>query len=482
MAFSYENLQVLLRRMKEDLEDFGSDVQDNMMSAGKDIKDNLDAYIDTRVKDIISKMVESNTSDNNIVTMIKEIKDLSRENCTLKSEIKVQQEELSNMHLLVARVRQASDTKSRQIQKLESDMEKLGKENTSLTETYVSRITEERLIEEMKSRFTLSQIIDMFIPNEDIAAQWGFYPIDDTESYSFYKEQIGNFWTPWSINFSGDYTAFNQLTETEKNLLRLTLGIFNFLDGGVVDNLVVRFMIEAETLKARVFYAAQTLIECFHGETYAMMIDTICPNESDRQNLRTAVNRMKFMKNYADLVKEFSQASLPLRLRQVCQGVLENLGFAAFFAVIFYFKYGREEPAKINGILFGNQEILKDECLHAEYAFMMYQRQFNPDDKDYVETMIRRMVEISFEAINELLPQDLPTMSNEDLKNYVKFIADVTMVKFGFEKIWHVKNPLTWMSNLGQTEKPQIFERQSAGYQTAQIEGNLDPSNLPSDF
>ena len=82
--------------------------------------------------------------------------------------------------------------------------------------------------------------------------------------------------------------------------------------------------------------------------------------------------------------------------------------------------------------------------------------------------IMKEAVSIEEEFICESLPVDLIGMSKNEMKQYIKYVADRLLNSFGYSKIYHTNNPFPFMMKLNLDGKTNFFEQRVSEYSFAQ--------------
>lgn len=356
----------------------------------------------------------------------------------------------------------------------------------------LDNVSDDDLLNETFKRFTVPQLIDALTERQrrgskvPVARRLGVFPITDTISFKAFEEQLAAFWVPGEANFEKDRLCFSQLSPEEKSFLKMILAIFAFQDGDVIENLVLRFLIEAPTVEGKLFYLAQALIEAIHAHSYSLQIHNITDSQEERDEMINAVDRLSFLKEKELLNEKYKSGQMSLAERQVAYGCLEGIGFSSLFAGIFAFKH-RKPYLSLDGIFFSNEKIAQDEGLHRDYGVNQVRLALSKNDALHekldpliseeilrvsggitpqrVLEIVKEFVAIEEMCVNQILPTCIPTLTNAQLKDYVHFVADRYLVDVGLEKHYHIENPLPYMDALGDVALPNFFERRVGNYQ-----------------
>lgn len=338
------------------------------------------------------------------------------------------------------------------------------------------------------------------------------YPIKNKDIFTLYKQLQKSYWTMEEIKLAEDKTDWKKLTEHEQNFIKSIIAFFANADEMVNKNLFNNFINEIKIKESGFFFALQSSNEVVHQETYNAIIDAIITDNNEKQELFNAVrtlplvtNKAKFInkwmegpgdvinyKNLKSLIKPNDVDDITLYNicksfnkftnnndicnRSICKRLIaficvEGILFSASFCALFWLK----EKAVMYGTTSSNEFISRDEGLHVDHLSLLYSKlQYNKEyGKQYAEEIVKEAVEIEIEFINCALPNKLIGMNAELLIQYVKFIADYTIVnKLGYEKIYNVENPFDFMKKISLQGKTNFFERRVTEYSSAKMLSN----------
>jgi ribonucleotide reductase beta subunit family protein with ferritin-like domain len=91
-------------------------------------------------------------------------------------------------------------------------------------------------------------------------------------------------------------------------------------------------------------------------------------------------------------------------------------------------------------------------------------------------------VEIEIEFICEALPCRLIGMNATLMTNYIKFVADRLVLQLGYEKIYNVENPFSFMELISIDSKTNFFEKRVSEYSLASKDKNENIFDMICDF
>lgn len=136
--------------------------------------------------------------------------------------------------------------------------------------------------------------------HNDLAQRYSFFPIKDEQMYEFYKTQEAAIWTSSEMDFSLDKKDYNELSLPLRKIIDYVNAFFASTDGLIIDNIAVRFLLEAKSTEEQAFYITQLFIEVVHSETYSLIINTLIEDpkrRSDYLNQQIIGNVLKINQN-----------------------------------------------------------------------------------------------------------------------------------------------------------------------------------------
>ena len=306
-------------------------------------------------------------------------------------------------------------------------------------------------------------------------------PIKFNSTWKFYKKAVASFWTPEEIDFSKDMNDWEKLNENEKHFIKHVLGFFAASDGIVNLNIMDRFLQKVNMMEAKYFYIFQMMIENIHSETYALLLDTYIKDEKEKQKLLNSIHTIPCIKKKAEwALKWISNDDVPFAYRLVVFAAVEGIHFSGSFAAIFWLKKRGLMP----GLSFSNQLISRDEGLHTDFGCHLYSTLNNKLEIEEVNKIIDEAVNIEIEFITESLSCSLLGMNKDDMRVYIKFVADRLLVQLGYKKVYNEKNPFDFMDMISMEQKGNFFETKISEYVKAGVmeNDNSFELNITDDF
>ena len=286
------------------------------------------------------------------------------------------------------------------------------------------------------------------------------FPIKYPDLWALYKKAVGSFWTAEEIDLGADVTDWTRLTDPEKHFIKMVLAFFAASDGIVMENINLNFGTEVQIAEARAFYAYQSFNESIHGETYSLMIDKLVEDKAEKDSLFRAIETVPAVKRKAEWALEWMGGSKtrPFAQRLVAFACMEGIFFSGSFCSIFWLK----KRGVLPGLCFSNELISRDEGLHLEFAVALYHHL--TDKSAPVADIVRGAVAIEESFITEALPCKLIGMDAEQMKQYIRYVADRLMKQLGHQAIYGAENPFAWMETISLEGKTNFFEKRVGDY------------------
>jgi len=231
--------------------------------------------------------------------------------------------------------------------------------------------------------------------------------------------------------------------------------------------------------EVQMMLAAFSNIETVHIDAYSHLLDTVGMPEVEYQ----AFMKYKEMKDKYDYMQEFNVDSKEniAKTLAVFGGFTEGLQLFASFAMLLNF----QRFGKMKGMCQIVAWSVRDETLHTNSIIKLFRTfvQENPEiwtpklQKELAESC-QTIVEHEDAFIDLAFEFDgaVEGMTAEDVKLYIRFIADRRLNQLGLESVYHIeRNPLPWLDELlGAPEHTNFFENRVTEYAKAATKGTWD--------
>ena len=295
------------------------------------------------------------------------------------------------------------------------------------------------------------------------------FPIEHNDIWEFYKSHQAAFWTAEEVDLTNDIRDWNNLTENEQYFIKNILSFFAASDGIVNENLAENFVKEVQYPEAKFFYGFQLMMENIHSLMYSLLIDTYISNEKEKQLCFTALDNLPAVQKKAKWALDWIKNST-FQERLVAFAAVEGIFFSGSFCSIFWLK----SRGIMQGLCNANSLIFKDENLHCDFAIHLVNNHLeNKPSEKRIKEILLSALEIEKEFITESLPVSLIGMNSNLMKQYLEFVVDGLLVKFGCKKQFNVEQPFKFMEQIAVETKGNFFESRTVEYQKAKLNETL---------
>jgi ribonucleoside-diphosphate reductase beta chain len=125
-----------------------------------------------------------------------------------------------------------------------------------------------------------------------------------------------------------------------------------------------------------------------------------------------------------------------------------------------------------------------DETQHAESMIKLFRTYieenkeiWNDDLKSKIYTIAEKMVELEDKFIDLAFNMgDMSGLSSDDVKSYIRYIADRRLISLGLKGVFKVKkNPLPWVEEMiNAPTHTNFFENRATDYSKGALTGNWE--------
>jgi ribonucleoside-diphosphate reductase beta chain len=303
----------------------------------------------------------------------------------------------------------------------------------------------------------------------------GYKPFRYPWAYDFWKKQQQVHWMPEEVPLGEDLKDWAvKLNDKERNLLTQIFRFFTQSDVEVQDNYMERYGRVFKPTEVKMMLASFANMETIHIAAYALLLETIGMPETEF----SAFMEYEAMKAKHDYMQTFgvdSNADIA-RTLAMFGGFTEGLQLFASFAMLMNFP--RFNKMKGMGQIVSWS--IRDESLHCDGIIKLYHA-FNKETNavtkavaddivDCCKTVVGmedNFIDLAFEA------GEIQGMTPEDIKSYIRFIADWRLRQLQLPEVYGVKeNPLPWLQSLlSGVEHANFFEARATEYSKAATRG-----------
>jgi ribonucleoside-diphosphate reductase beta chain len=272
----------------------------------------------------------------------------------------------------------------------------------------------------------------------------------------------------------------NRLKPSEKQFLTHIFRFFTQGDidvaGGYVKNYLPYFP-QPEVRMMLLGFAAR---EALHVAAYSHLIETLgLPETMYNQFLEYDAMRQKH--DYVlDISSQNSSKENTAKHIAVFSAFTEGMQLFSSFIMLLNFPR--------NGTMKGMGQIVTwsivDETMHTESMIKLFRTYieenkeiWNDDLKGQLYTIASKMVELEDKFIDLAFEMgEMTNLTKEDVKQYIRYIADRRLISLGLKGIFKVKkNPLPWVEEMVNSPvHGNFFENRVTDYAKGALSGNWD--------
>jgi len=304
-----------------------------------------------------------------------------------------------------------------------------------------------------------------------------YKPFDYPWAFEYYKTQQHMHWLPEEVTLADDLKDFrSNLTEGNRNLLTQLFRFFTQADVDVAGGYATHYLPTFKPPEVRMMLSAFAAMEGVHQEAYSLLLETLGYGDDEYRKfmeIKAMAEKHEYLSNFGMATREDIAKTLA-----IYSGFTEGVQLFSSFAILLNFPR--------HNLMKGMGQIVtwsvRDETLHVEGMSHLF-RQFiaeNPDIwTDHLKYEIycaaERTVNLEDAFIDVCFEfADVPGLTPEEVKQYIRFIADKRLLGLGLKKIFNSdQNPLPWLDYmLSGVEHTNFFENRSTEYARASTTGN----------
>tara|TARA_R110000787_G_scaffold283820_1_gene396935 strand:+ start:174 stop:1136 length:963 start_codon:yes stop_codon:yes gene_type:complete len=306
-----------------------------------------------------------------------------------------------------------------------------------------------------------------------------YKPFDHPWMFDYYVQQNQMHWFPEDVPLHNDVKDWQDLGESEKNLLTQIFRLFTQSDVDVGAGYVDRYMRIFKKPEARMMMSSFANMESIHQHAYSLLLDTVGMPETEYKafsEYEAMAAKHEYINNIKVTAKDKESIAKALA---VYSGFTEGLQlFSSFIILLNFPRFG-----KMKGMGQIITYSIRDESLHVEAMTKLF-REFiqenieiwTDDFKKEIYQACRDMVELEDKFLDLVFEHgDIQGLSKKEMTVYIRYIADRRLLQLGLKPNYGVKdNPLNWLDDVLGVEHQNFFEGRSTSYMKAGLRGNLE--------
>ena len=285
-------------------------------------------------------------------------------------------------------------------------------------------------------------------------------------------------WIEDEIDLSDDVADWKngKLSDAEKDYIIQVLRLFTQSDVAVGQNYYDFFIPKLKNNEIRNMLGSFAAREGVHQRAYALLNDTMGLPESEFHaflEYKEMANKVDFMRDNDN--SNYSNLALAVAKSVFSEGI--SL-FASFVMLLNFQRFG-----KMKGMCKVVEWSIRDETMHVDGMTQIFRgfceehpRVVTDDFKKEIYSMLRKVVRLEDKFIDLAYNgyDDIVELSKDDVKLYIRHIADRRLLQLGLKPNFKVKdNPLPWLDwVLNAPDHTNFFENRVTEYEVGGLKGS----------
>jgi ribonucleoside-diphosphate reductase beta chain len=285
-------------------------------------------------------------------------------------------------------------------------------------------------------------------------------------------------WIEDEIDLSDDVADWKngKLSDAEKDYIIQVLRLFTQSDVAVGQNYYDFFIPKLKNNEIRNMLGSFASREGVHQRAYALLNDTMGLPESEFHSFleyKEMANKVEFMRDNDN--SNYSNLALAVAKSVFSEGI--SL-FASFVMLLNFQRFG-----KMKGMCKVVEWSIRDETMHVDGMTQIFRgfceehpRVVTDDFKKEIYSMLRKVVRLEDKFIDLAYNgyDDIVELSKDDVKLYIRHIADRRLLQLGLKPNFKVKdNPLPWLDwVLNAPDHTNFFENRVTEYEVGGLKGS----------
>lgn len=303
-----------------------------------------------------------------------------------------------------------------------------------------------------------------------------YKPFDYPWAYNAFVASEQMHWLAREVPLNDDVKDWrSRLTDDERDLLTQVFRFFTQADCDVASGYIERYLPRFKPVEVRMMLSSFAAREAVHIQAYSTLIDEIGMPETEYSRF----NEYQEMQ----LKHEFMSIKRPgldglARDIAVFSAFGEGLQlFSSFVILLNFTRFG-----KMRGMGQIVSWSIRDESHHVENMIRLFHTMLDEnaslwtselksqirDDAFTMVTLEDNFIDLAFDGV------ELEGLSSDEVKRYIRFIADKRLRQLGLEPIFNIdRNPLPWVDIIvNGKEHTNFFENRATDYSKGSIRGD----------
>ena len=306
-----------------------------------------------------------------------------------------------------------------------------------------------------------------------------FKPFNYPWAYEAWLKHEQSHWLHTEVPMSEDVKDWKKkLTKEEKTFLTQIFRFFTQGDIDVAGGYVKNYLPYFPQPEIRMMLTGFAARESLHIAAYSHLIETLgLPETTYNEFLEYEAMREKH-----DYVMEISSKNTTRENTATHIAVFSAFteGMQLFSSFIMLLNFARHGKMKGMGQIITWSIV--DETQHAESMVKLFRTYieenreiWNDELKGKIYTIAERMVQLEDKFIDLAFGvNEMEGLSSEDVKKYIRYIADRRLISLGLKGVFKVKkNPLPWVEEMiNAPTHTNFFENRATDYAKGALSGN----------
>lgn len=304
-----------------------------------------------------------------------------------------------------------------------------------------------------------------------------FKPFNYPWAYDAWLKHEQSHWLHTEVPMLEDVKDWkNKLTESEQKFLT---NIFRFFTQGDIDvagGYVNNYLPYFPQPEVRMMLAGFAAREALHVAAYSHLIETLGMPESTYDEFL----QYKEMRDKHDYFLSLAGQDATTIAQQIAAFSAFTEGMQLFSSFIMLLNFPRHGKMKGMGQIITWSIV--DETMHAESMIKLFRTYveenrdiWNDQLKGEIYTIAEKMVSLEDNFIDLAFSSNLmENLTNADVKQYIRYIADRRLISLGLKGIFKVKkNPLRWVEEMINSPiHTNFFENRATDYAKGALSGD----------
>ncbi|MDB5079373.1 MAG: nrdB [Chloroflexi bacterium] len=296
-----------------------------------------------------------------------------------------------------------------------------------------------------------------------------FYkPFEYPQYFDYFTMQNQAHWLPTEVPMEPDLIDYKyKLTPGERNLVTQILRFFTQGDIDVNNNYNTYLIPAFPKPEIKMMLSAFAAMEGIHIWGYSQLNDALGLPETEYQ----AFVKYEAMRNKYDYMHSFGANSLEeLALNMaVFGGFMEGVSLFSSFAILLNFP--RQGKLRSMGQIVTWS--VRDESLHSRGVCQLFRDVIAENRHIWTEELqntiynaCREMIRLEDAFIDTCFELgDVAGLTAQQVKQYIRYVADTRLIDLGLDKIYHTANSLPWLDIMvNAKEHTNFFENRATEY------------------